>query len=66
MGGGIVTDGLWLHREIEGSGIRTQIEEILAGRRERLERSAEPVAAPDGAGTEKKRDVIVVRLREPR
>jgi hypothetical protein len=37
MGGGIVTDGLWLHEEVEGFGIRAQIEEILAGHHERLE-----------------------------
>jgi hypothetical protein len=50
MGGGIVTDGLWLHKDVEGFGVRTQIEEILAGHRERLERSGEPGAAADGVG----------------
>ena len=50
MGGGIVTDGLWLHERVEGFGIRAQIEEILAGHRERLERSGEPDATADGVG----------------
>ena len=50
MGGGIITDGLWLHKEVEGIGIRSQIGEILAGRRERLEGNAKPGAAADGAG----------------
>lgn len=49
MGGGVITDGLWLHEEVEGFGIRAQIEEILAGHRDRLEWSAEP-GAPAGGG----------------
>ena len=53
MDGGIVTDGLWLHRQIESPDLRTQIAEILAGNRERLKyrplRSlAEAQEVPDG------------------
>lgn len=40
MGGGIVTDGLWLHEELEQLGMRDAIEAVLAGRTEEL-------AAPD-------------------
>lgn len=37
MGGGCVLDGPWLHDELEELGLRTQIEEILAGKRRRLQ-----------------------------
>ena len=36
MGGGAVTTGLWLHEEVEGFGIRPQIEAVLAGHQDRL------------------------------
>lgn len=37
MGGGIVCNGAWLHDEVEGWGLRPQIEEVLRGTRERLD-----------------------------
>jgi hypothetical protein len=37
MGGGLITEGLWLHEKIEGFGMRSQIEDVLAGRRSRLD-----------------------------
>jgi hypothetical protein len=37
MGGGLVLDGPWLHDELEERGLRPQIEEILAGKRKRLQ-----------------------------
>lgn len=36
MGGGMVLDGPWMHDELEERGLRPQIEEILAGKRQRL------------------------------
>jgi len=37
MGGGVVIDGVWVHEELEKLGLRRQIEQILAGTRQRLE-----------------------------
>lgn len=37
MGGGLVTAGLWLHRDIEHLGLRSEIQEVLAGCRPRLD-----------------------------
>jgi hypothetical protein len=37
MGGGCVLDGPWLHGVLEELGLRHQIEEILAGKRKRLQ-----------------------------
>jgi hypothetical protein len=31
MGGGTVVDGLWLHPKIEAVGVRSEIDEVLAG-----------------------------------
>jgi hypothetical protein len=42
MGGGIIADGLWLHAEVEGFGIRDQVEAVLTGGRDRLETAAAP------------------------
>ncbi|HLL89198.1 MAG TPA: hypothetical protein VK324_07835 [Tepidisphaeraceae bacterium] len=35
MGGGAVIDGVWLHRELEH--LRSQVEEVIAGTRTRVE-----------------------------
>jgi hypothetical protein len=36
MGGGLVVDGLWVHEELQKLGLCRQIEEVVAGLRERL------------------------------
>jgi hypothetical protein len=36
MGGGAITEGLWLHKEVEGFSIRPQVEAVLAGQQDRL------------------------------
>jgi hypothetical protein len=33
----MVLDGSWMHDELEERGLRPQIEEILAGKRQRLQ-----------------------------
>ena len=35
-GGGIVTDGVWLHPVLEAEGLRERVEAVVAGERERL------------------------------
>jgi hypothetical protein len=37
MGGGQVTDGLWLHPRVEALGVREDVEQVLYGQRERIE-----------------------------
>jgi hypothetical protein len=37
MGGGLVVDGLWLHPEIEALDVGEQIEQVLNGRRPRID-----------------------------
>ena len=32
-GGGVVTDGVWLHPELEAKGLRGRVEAVIAGRR---------------------------------
>jgi hypothetical protein len=36
MGGGAVTDGVWLHPSLEAKGIRVSVEAVIAGERSRL------------------------------
>jgi len=36
MGGGLVVDGIWLHKELCDRGLKGQISAILAGQQERL------------------------------
>jgi hypothetical protein len=36
MGGGVVTEGLWIHEEFEDTGLRSAIEAVLIGDRARL------------------------------
>lgn len=36
MGGGCVVDGVWIHKELEDIGLRSQIEAVVAGRQPRL------------------------------
>jgi hypothetical protein len=35
-GGGVVTDGVWLHPKLEALGVREAVEAVLSGRRPRL------------------------------
>ena len=35
-GGGILTDGVWLHPELEAKGLRAAVEDVIAGRREQI------------------------------
>ncbi|MGH2781979.1 MAG: hypothetical protein ACRDLA_11355 [Thermoleophilaceae bacterium] len=35
-GGGIVTDGVWLHPELEAKGLRAAVGDVIAGRREQI------------------------------
>jgi hypothetical protein len=37
MGGGQVVDGLWLHSEVEALGMREDIQQVLDGRRQRID-----------------------------
>jgi hypothetical protein len=37
MGGGRVIDGLWLHPKVEALGMREDIQQVLNGRRERID-----------------------------
>jgi hypothetical protein len=37
MGGGQVVDGLWLHSEVEAFGVREDIQQALAGQRQRID-----------------------------
>jgi hypothetical protein len=37
MGGGRVIDGLWLHPKVEELGVREDIEQVLHGKRDRIE-----------------------------
>jgi hypothetical protein len=41
MGGGLVVDGVWVHRELVAMGLKDQIDAVIFGRRERLERRTE-------------------------
>jgi hypothetical protein len=36
-GGGVVTEGLWLHPDLEARGLREHVEAVIAGRRVRLD-----------------------------
>ncbi len=35
-GGGVVTDGLWLHSKVEALGLRPAIENVISGSRDKL------------------------------
>lgn len=36
-GGGVATDGLWLHPDLEAKGLRERVEAVIAGERAQLD-----------------------------